>query len=98
MEFLVNFDVVGLDSLPEEQVLDLRRREKEAGEEHMREGRLLRMWRVPGSRSAIGIWRTSDADELHRHLSSLPLYNYLEIVVRPLARHYLEETPAFVQR
>lgn len=98
MEFMVYFDVVGLDSLPEEQVLELRRREKEAGEGHMREGRLVRMWRVPGTRSAIGLWRVADSDELHGHLSSLPLYNYLEMVVKPLARHYLEETPAFAGR
>jgi muconolactone D-isomerase len=98
MEFLVNFNIVGLNALPEEEVLDLRRREKEAGERHIRKGRLVRMWRVPGRQAAIGLWRVRDADELHQCLSELPLYNYLDVTVAPPARHYLEEGPAFAER
>lgn len=98
MEFLVEIAVVGLDSLPPEQVKELRAAEKAAGEEAMRDGVLLRMWRVPGRSDALGIWRAADADALHDRLSALPLYPYLDIVVSPLATHYLELTDAFPDR
>ena len=90
VEFLVAIEVVGLDALPDEEVRDLRGREKTAGLRHLEAGTLVRMWRMPGRRSAIGLWRVQDA-ELHRHLSSRPLFKYLDITVTPLARHYLEE-------
>lgn len=95
MEFLVTFEITGLSALPEAEMLDLRRQEKEAGESHIAAGRLLRMWRLPGQQAAIGVWKVADADELHQHLTELPLYPYLRLTVVPLARHYLEEGPAF---
>lgn len=98
MDFLVEFEVVGLSDLPQERIAELRAAEKAAGEKFMREGKLQRMWRVPGRTDAIGIWSADDADELHGRLTSLPLYPYLEINVSPLATHYLEETEAFNER
>ncbi|MGE0066286.1 MAG: muconolactone Delta-isomerase [Solirubrobacterales bacterium] len=98
MEFLVTFEIAGLSELPEDQIRDLRQQEKDRGEEHIRAGRLLRMWRLPGQQAAIGVWNVADADELHEHLSGLPLFPYLNVSVAPLARHYLEEGPAFAER
>jgi muconolactone D-isomerase len=97
MEFLVTFEITGLSALPEEEVLELRQQEKDRGEEHIRAGRLLRMWRLPGQQAAMGVWRVADADDLHRQLSELPLFPYLRVTVVPLARHYLEEGPAFAE-
>lgn len=98
MEFLVTFEITGLSALPDDQVAELRAQEKDRGEEHIRAGRLLRMWRLPGRQAAIGVWSVEDADELHLHLSELPLFPYLKATVVPLARHYLEEGPAFAER
>jgi muconolactone D-isomerase len=98
MEFLATFEITGLSDLPPEQVRELREQEKNRGEEHIAAGRLLRMWRVPGQQAAIGLWRVADADELHEHLSGLPLFPYMKVTVAPLARHYLEEGPAFAAR
>lgn len=98
MEFLVQIEVKGLDALPPERVAELRVAEKEAGEKAIREGVLLRMWRVPGRRDALGIWSAVDADTLHERLAGLPLYPYLDIEVSPLATHYLEEGPAYAER
>ena len=51
------------------------------------EGALLRLWRVPGRWANIGLWRAGDATALHEALSSLPLFPWLDVRVRPLARH-----------
>ncbi|MBS1889212.1 MAG: muconolactone Delta-isomerase family protein [Actinobacteria bacterium] len=95
MEFFVSFVIDGLDALPEERIKELRKAEKEAGEAAIRDGALLRMWRVPGRRDALGVWSAADADALHDRLSSLPLFPYLDIEVSPLGTHYLERTEAF---
>jgi muconolactone D-isomerase len=47
------------------------------------------MWRVPGRRANVGLWEAADASELHELLSSLPVFPWMNIQVRPLAEHYL---------
>jgi muconolactone D-isomerase len=37
------------------------------------EGRLRRLWRIPGQRANWGLWEASDATALHTAISSLPL-------------------------
>ncbi len=54
-------------------------------------GILLRLWRVPGTRDAIGLYRTDDATQLHDVLSSLPMFKWLSITVEPLATHPQEQ-------
>ena len=49
-----------------------------------------RIWRVPGKTASVGIWRAADADDLHTILTSLPLFPWLQIEVRALATHFLE--------
>lgn len=51
------------------------------------EGALVRLWRVPGRRANYGLWEAPDATALHAHLSSLPLFPWLDIEVIPLATH-----------
>ena len=51
------------------------------------EGKLIRLWRVPGQRANWGIWSADDATDLHRCLTSLPLWPWLTIDVHPLAEH-----------
>lgn len=50
-------------------------------------GILQRLWRQPGRRSNVGIWRAKDADELHEALSSLPFFPWLDIDIKPLSQH-----------
>jgi muconolactone D-isomerase len=57
-------------------------------EELVAAGLLKRLWRKPGSWANIGLWEAADATELHEALSSLPFFPWLEIDVRPLARHH----------
>lgn len=51
------------------------------------EGVLVRLWRRPGRRASVGLWRARDATMLHASLSSLPFYRWLDIEVWPLATH-----------
>lgn len=48
---------------------------------------LVRLWRRPGRRANVGLWRAPDATELHVALVSLPYFPWLEIDVWPLADH-----------
>jgi muconolactone D-isomerase len=74
-----------------------RMREKLRGVERARArelrdaGILVRLWRVPGTRDAIGLYRTDDATELHDVLASLPTFPWLDIDVQALATHPQEQ-------
>ena len=51
------------------------------------EGRLRRLWRIPGRWANYGLWEAPDATALHVALASLPLQPWSEIDVTPLAVH-----------
>ena len=61
--------------------------EKLAVQNMQQAGRIRHIWRMPGRRANISIFEVDDADELQEVLSSLPLYEFLDISVQPLARH-----------
>jgi muconolactone D-isomerase len=48
---------------------------------------LRHLWRLPGTRDAVGIWQAVDTDELHHAIASLPAWPYLSVQVRPLCEH-----------
>jgi muconolactone D-isomerase len=77
--------------MPAEVFEPLAEREKARVQELYDAGVIERIWRVPGRRESVGIWRAESADELHRVLESLPLYPWQEIEVRALAAHWLED-------
>lgn len=93
MEFLVRIDIELPADLPDEQSPELTRREGERARELATDGCLIRLWRVPGQRANVGIWRAVDATHLHQALTSLPLYPYMRIHVEPLARHPSDPQP-----
>lgn len=87
MEFLVNIEV---DWPPEGDPNELARltaAERARAGELGREGRIRRLWRIPGRRANWGIWEAKDATELHAAISSLPLFPWLSVEVHPLAQH-----------
>ncbi|HEY3751578.1 MAG TPA: muconolactone Delta-isomerase family protein [Pseudonocardiaceae bacterium] len=92
MEFLVRQN----NRMPTDEA-SLRLREELRAAERMRAkelreaGILIRLWRVPGTRDAIGLYEAEDATVLHDALSSLPLFPWLEISVQPLATHPQEQ-------
>lgn len=89
MEFLVRIEVSNID-LPAEEEAELRSREKATGERYLRDGKLKRMWRLPGRRASLSLWEVADADELHELLAAFPVFPWMDIEVTALARHYLE--------
>jgi muconolactone D-isomerase len=90
VEFLVCIEV----GLPLDMAEDRRRQLLEAesarGRELIAAGSLLRIWRVPGRRANVSLYRAADATELHALLASLPLFPWLDISVEALATHPLE--------
>lgn len=89
----VYFLVEAETSLPADmsaaELADLEAREAAVGTQLALDRTLVHIWRVPGRRANVAIWSCADADELHRAVSSLPAWPWMDIVVRPLAAHPL---------
>jgi muconolactone D-isomerase len=62
-------------------------REKAYSQELQRSGKWPHIWRVAGEYANYSIIDADTNDELHRILSGLPLFPYLDIKVTPLATH-----------
>jgi muconolactone D-isomerase len=91
MEFLVSIDVRTPHDLDPERLAALQTAETARARELMAAGALKRIWRIPGRRSNVSLYEAPDATALHAALSSLPLWPYMEIDVRALAVHPLEQ-------
>lgn len=89
-QFLVEISVDIPTDLADTQVQKLIAAERSRGSELRNSGVIERIWRIPGTRNNVGVWRATNATELHSLLSSLPLFPYMTIIVRPLAQHPLE--------
>lgn len=91
MEFLVSINVEVPQDFPASSFEQLLIRERLRGQELKAQGSIERIWRVPGTRNNVGIWKAEDASELHSLLSSLPIFAFMKIEIVPLAVHPLEE-------
>ncbi len=87
MEFLVEIEVLWPPDGDPAEKERLTGAEARRARELAAAGVLLRLWRVPGRWANVGLWRALDATALHDALSSLPLFPWLDVNVRPLARH-----------
>jgi muconolactone D-isomerase len=92
MEFLVTLrqDWGALRDHP--RLAELVAAERRIGRLLIEEGTLVRIWRLPGHRANVGIWRADDATQLVAHLDRLPLRSWLDAEVVALAAHELEAT------
>lgn len=90
VEFLVQIQVNFPPEMPAEQMDDVVKREFQRGQELQREGRIVRIWRIPGRTANVGIWQGDDADAVHQALTSLPAFPWIDAHVTPLATHPLE--------
>jgi muconolactone D-isomerase len=90
MEFLVR-QTNHMPALSAEEVAEIKTRERAYAAQLREEGVLQHLWRVPGSKSAIGWYAADDITHLHDVLSSLPTFQWLEITVEPLATHPQEK-------
>jgi muconolactone D-isomerase len=90
MEFLVHIEIRFPDGMPEERRQELAAAEARRGRELIEAGTLVRIWRLPGRRANISLYRAGDATELHAALASLPLWPHMRVRVEALATHPLE--------
>lgn len=93
MEFLVRIEVALPPETPAARRAELEAAERERGSELLAAGKLVRIWRLPGRRANLSLYRAADATELHEALTSLPLWPWMTISVEPLAVHPLEPLP-----
>lgn len=61
--------------------------EKARALELQRRGTWLHLWRVVGRYSNISVFDVSSPDELHDILWNLPLFQFMQVEVTPLAEH-----------
>jgi muconolactone delta-isomerase len=86
-EFLTTLTVTIPPGTPSEVVADVYSREGTRSHELAGQGRLLRLWRLPGERRALGHWHAPDSERLGGILASLPLARWWTVEIIPLSRH-----------
>jgi muconolactone delta-isomerase len=86
-EFLTTLTVTIPPGTPSEVVADVYSCEGARSRELAEQGRLLRLWRLPGERHALGHWQARDSEQLSGILASLPLAPWWTVETIPLTRH-----------
>ncbi len=90
MEFLVEFEVEVPDGTSESEVEQRKRAEAVAAAGLAAEGHLLRLWRPiadEGDPTAVGLYAADSRPELDALLRALPLADWMQVTVIPLAPH-----------
>lgn len=87
MLYLVQMSVSLPHDLPPQQADELKAREKALCLQLQRDGRWPHIWRVAGRYENYSVFDVADHDELHRLLSGLPLFPYMDVHVTALAEH-----------
>jgi muconolactone D-isomerase len=93
MEFLVHITVNLPLDMPEPRRSELIEGEHTRALELIAEGKLVRIWRLPGRFANVSLYRVADATELHAAITSLPLWPWMDVHVEALAVHPLESAP-----
>lgn len=87
MEFLVHIEIEWPASNDPKLKEEIFAAELLQGQKLAREGKLKRLWRIPGRWANWSLYDVADATELHEALSSLPLFPWMNIQVQALAQH-----------
>lgn len=88
MEFLVNIKLQWSENMDEELKQKVITDERKHAAELIKQGHLMRMWRVPCRFENWGLWRAKSATQLHEIITGLPAYPWMkDISVAPLAKH-----------
>jgi muconolactone D-isomerase len=89
-EWLVSVEIHIPSGVPAEEVRRRFEVELARAQTFRANGSLLRIWRVPGRWANWALWSAADATALHAMLMTLPLYEWADVTVRPLAVHPVE--------
>jgi muconolactone D-isomerase len=87
MLYLVHMQVQLPHDMPADVAQDLKAREMAYAQALQRDGQWLHLWRIVGEYANYSVFDVPSHDELHKLLSGLPLFPYLQIKVTLLARH-----------
>lgn len=87
MLFAVRMDVDIPADLDPQVRQDTIAREKAYSQELQRAGEWPHIWRIVGKYSNISIFDVESTDRLHEILWNLPLFEYMDVDVTPLAHH-----------
>lgn len=90
MEFLVEFEISVPGGTPESEVRDRNDAEAAAAAELVREGHLVRVWRLTaaaGETKILGLYDADSRTQLDELLRALPLYEWMRVTVTALEPH-----------
>jgi muconolactone delta-isomerase len=86
-EFLTYFSVVVPDHVTAGQVADDEAREAAKAREWADQGRLRRLWALPGQGRSLGLWQAASPADMSKIVDSLPLDPWMETETVPLTAH-----------
>jgi muconolactone delta-isomerase len=86
-EFLTYFVVTIPPRTTSDTVTVMTAREADRTGELAREGKLIRLWTLPGPRRALGLWQASESRAMGEIVRSLPMNDWLAVDTVPLTRH-----------
>ncbi|MGW6139318.1 muconolactone Delta-isomerase family protein [Streptomyces sp. NPDC055140] len=86
-EFLVTFAPAATEDATSQALTDATAAEAVRAKELAGQGHLVRLWKTPGERHALGLWRARDAAEMQTVLDSLPQAPWLSMETTPLSEH-----------
>jgi muconolactone delta-isomerase len=101
VEFLVEFEIKVPDGTPESELAERERAEEAAATKLAAEGNLVRVWRRPlptGQATVLGLYRADSEAALNGLLTSLPLFEWINVEVTALESHPNDPAGELVRR
>jgi muconolactone delta-isomerase len=92
-EFLVTFAPAASEDATSQALKDATAAEAVRAKELAGQGHLMRLWKTPGERRALGLWRARDAVKMQTVLDSLPQAPWLSMETTPLSEHPSDPGP-----
>jgi muconolactone delta-isomerase len=86
-EFLAAFTITIPDGTPRQSVEDAEAGEVARARELAAQGRLERLWALPGQGRSLGVYRARDSAEMEAIVKSLPLDPWMVTEIMPLTPH-----------
>jgi muconolactone delta-isomerase len=86
-EFFTTITIMVPVDVPSHVVDEVDAREADLAREQAEEGRLLRLWGLPGEHRTLGLWRAGSAEEMDAIVTSLPLRPWAQVETVELSPH-----------
>jgi muconolactone delta-isomerase len=86
-EFLTTWTISVPQGTTNDAVKAADAREAERAQELAGQGRLIRLWGLPGEHRALGLWRLGNEEEMGTILALLPLNPWAQVETVPLTPH-----------